>query len=95
MKAQFLAAILLAATSSVAMAENLTERAMQLHPGHTGSGVTADPTAQPASGSLEFKVRSELLAASRSRGAKSALQTAKADDNSLSAKVMKDAIKAN
>ena len=47
MKTHILAAIVFAASSSLAHAQNATEKAMKDHPGHTGAGTTANPTAKP------------------------------------------------
>ena len=55
MKTHILAAIIFAASSSLAIAQNATEKAMKDHPGHTGAGTTANPTAKPNSGSLSEK----------------------------------------
>jgi hypothetical protein len=90
MKTHFLAAMLLAATSSVAMAQNATEKAMKDHPGHVGAGKTDMPTAKPNSGSLSEKAMQDQPGVNSDKTGNTAMPTAKAEDGSLSTKVMKD-----
>lgn len=90
MKTQILAAILLALTSSVAVAQNATEKAMKDHPGHTGAGQTDMPTAKPNSGSLSEKAMQDQPGVNNDQSGKTSMPTAKPDDGSLSTKVMKD-----
>lgn len=47
-----LAALVLAASHSVASARDLSTKVMQDNPGVTGSGVTVNPTAKPETGGL-------------------------------------------
>jgi opacity protein-like surface antigen len=93
MKTHFLAALALAFSSSVAVAQNITEKAMKDHPGHTGSGVTSEATAKPNSGSLSEKAMQAQPGVNGDRGGQTANPTAKPDDGSLARKAMKDQLK--
>lgn len=93
MKTQILAALALALTSSVAMAQNITEKAMQDHPGHTGAGTTANATAKPNSGSLSEKAMQDQPGVNSDHAGKTANPTAKSNDGSLANKAMKDQLK--
>ncbi len=93
MKTHFLAALALALTSSVAFAQNATEKAMQDHPGHTGAGTTANATAKPASGSLSEKAMQDQPGVNKDSSGQTATPTAKPDDGSLARKAMKDQLK--
>ncbi len=89
MNVSSLAALLFAATSTVAFAGgDLTEKAMQDSPGVTGAGSTTNPTAKPETGGLAEKAMKDAPGVSGS-GA-TANPTAKPDDKSLSGKAMKD-----
>lgn len=90
MKTHLLAALALALTSSVAVAQNITEKAMKDHPGHTGNGSTASPTAKPNSGSLSERAMQIQPGVNSDKGGSTANPTAKADDSSLARKAMKD-----
>lgn len=93
MKTQILAALLLALTSSVALAENITEKAMRDHPGNTGAGSTANPTAKPDSGSLSEKAMQDQPGVNSDKSGRTGSPTAKAEDGSLTSKAMKDQLK--
>lgn len=93
MKTHFLAAVLFALTSSAAVAQNITEKAMNDHPGHNGAGVTATPTAVPYSGSVTQKAMQDHPGVN---GAGSS--TARVDavfDHSLATKVQRDQLRFN
>ncbi len=93
MKTHFLAAVLFALTSSAAVAQNITEKAMQDHPGHTGAGVTAQPTAIPSSGSATQKAMQDHPGVTGS--ASSFAPATNVPDNSLAAKVQRDRLQYN
>lgn len=82
------AALIVAASSSFAQAENLTEKAMHDHPGHVGAGTTANPTAKPDSYSLDAKVMSDNPGVAGKGRTVNA--NAQPDSHSLSGKVMKE-----
>ncbi len=89
MKTPILAALVLAATSSLALANDISEKVMNDFPGLTSSGVTLNPTSRPESFGLADKARRDLPGANGSGS--TANPTAKADvGNSISAKVMAD-----
>lgn len=91
MKSYILAAAILAATSSLALAQNATEKAMQDHPGHTSSsGATANPTAKPNSGSLSEKAMQQQPGVNSDKSGTTASPNAQPDTNSLSGKEMQD-----
>lgn len=93
MKTQFLAAILLALTSSVALAQNATEKAMKDLPGNNGPGTTANATAKPDSGSLSEKAMQDQPGVNKDAAGKTVTPTAKVEDGSLTGKAMKDQLK--
>lgn len=93
MKTQILAAVLLALTSSVALAQNATEKAMKDLPGNNGAGSTASPTAKPDSGSLSEKAMQEQPGVNSDKSGSTTSPTVKSDDGSLSGKQMKDQLK--
>lgn len=90
MKTHLLAALVLALTSSVAVAQNITEKAMKDHPGHNGSGSTANATAKPNSGSLAERAMQLQPGVNSDRTGRTVNPTAHVQDGSLSGKVMKD-----
>lgn len=90
MKSHVLAAMLLALTSSVALAQNATEKAMKDHPGNSGQGTTSNATAKPDSGSLSEKAMQDQPGVNSDKTGKTDMPEAKGDSNSLSTKVMKD-----
>lgn len=92
MKTQFIAALALGLMSTVALAQNATEKAMQDHPGNTGPGSTSDATAKPDSGSLSEKQMQQQPGVNSDKTGSTATPNAK-DDNGLSAKAMKDQLK--
>lgn len=83
-------ALVMVATSSFAYAENITEKAMQDHPGHVGAGSTADPTAKPNSGSLSEKSMQIQPGVNTDRTSTTSEPTAQPDSSSLSGKAMRD-----
>ncbi len=85
MKTPFLAAMLLALSTSVALAEdsNLTTKAMKDLPGNNGSGTTADPTAKPNSGSLSEGQMQRQPGVNSDTTGKTATPNAKPMDGSL------------
>lgn len=91
MKTQILAAMLLALTSSVAFAENLSDKAMHDLPGTSGGSTTA-PTAKPDSGSLSEKAMQDQPGVNSDKTGSTSAPNSK-EDNSLSAKAMKDQLK--
>ncbi len=95
MKSHVLAAMLLALTSSVALAQNVTDKAMQDHPGQTGQGKTTNATAKPDSGSLSEKAMQDQPGVNADKTGKTDMPTAKSESNDLSAKAMKDQLKSN
>jgi hypothetical protein len=90
MKTHFLAALLLAATSSVALAQNATEKAMKDLPGNNGAGTTSAPTAKPDSGSLSEKAMQDQPGVNSDKTGQTANPTVKPETGSLSGKAMKD-----
>jgi hypothetical protein len=90
LKTHMLAALILAASGSMAFADDsLPKKAMDDAPGVTGAGTTATPTAKPDSGSLAEKAMKDAPGVTGA-GTTSA-PTAKPDSGSLSEKAMKDA----
>jgi hypothetical protein len=91
MNRPFLAAMLLALSSSLALADdsNLTTKAMSDHPGTMG-GATANPTAKPDSSSLAEKQMQNQPGVSSDTQGMTATPNAKPDDSSLSGKEMHD-----
>jgi hypothetical protein len=90
MKAQhILAALLLAASSSIALADNsLSGKAMHDLPGNNGSGNTAAPTGKPVETSLSGKAMRDLPG---NNGVGTTPQTTgNGDATSLSGKAMHD-----
>ena len=91
MKMPVLAALALALTTSVALADNsLPAKAMKDLPGTTG-GATADPTAKPNSGSLSEKAMQDAPGVNKDTTGKTDMPTAKPESGSLADKAMKDA----
>lgn len=90
MKPHILAALIFAASSSLAIAQNATEKAMKDHPGHTGAGSTATPTAKPDSGTLSEKQMQNQPGVNSDKTGKTSSPNAQPDINSLSGKVMQD-----
>ncbi|RUP10811.1 hypothetical protein [Hyphomicrobium sp.] len=86
MQKPFLAAIVLALSSSFAFADDsgITSKAMKDHPGVSGSGSTATPTAKPNSGSLSEKQMQEQPGVNSDKTGSTAMPNAKPDDGSLS-----------
>lgn len=82
----FLAAMVLALSSSFALADDsgITTKAMKDHPGVSGSGATATPTAKPNSGSLSEKQMQEQPGVNGDRTGSTAMPNAKPADGSLS-----------
>jgi hypothetical protein len=86
----FMAATLLALSTTVAFADNsLPAKATKDLPGTTG-GATADPTAKPDSGSLSEKAMQDQPGVNKDKTGTTADPTAKPADGSLAGKVMKD-----
>ncbi len=85
MKTPFLAAMLLALSTSVAFAEdgNLTTKAMKDLPGNNGAGSTADPTAKPNSGSLSEAQMQRQPGVNSDKTGKTSTPNAKPQDGSL------------
>jgi hypothetical protein len=82
----FLAAMVLALSTSVAFAaedSNLTTKAMKDHPGTMG-GSTSNPTAKPNSGSLSEKQMQEQPGVNSDTTGMTATPNAKPSDGSLS-----------
>jgi hypothetical protein len=91
MNKPFLAAMLLALSSSFAIADNsLTTKAMSDHPGTMG-GTTADPTAKPAATGLSEKQMQNQPGVNSDKTGSTAMPNAKPSDGSLSGKEMEDA----
>lgn len=89
MRTSFLAAMLLAASTSLAFAGgDLAEKVMEDSPGVTGAGTTANPTAKPETGGLAEKAMKDLPGVS-GVGATSN-PTAKPETGGLAEKAMKD-----
>jgi hypothetical protein len=91
MNKPFLAVILLALSSSFALAEdsNLTTKAMKDHPGTTG-GSTSNATAKPDSGSLSEKQMQNQPGVNGDTAGMTATPNAKPDDGSIAGKEMHD-----
>ena len=92
MNKPFLAAMLLALSSSFALAaedSNLTTKAMSDHPGTMG-GSTSNPTAKHDSGSLSEKQMQDQPGVNGDKSGATATPTAKPDTSSLSGKEMQD-----
>jgi hypothetical protein len=86
----FMAAMLLALSTTVAFADNsLPAKAMKDLPGTSG-GATADPTAKPDSGSLSEKAMQDQPGVNKDKTGTTADPTAKPGDGSLADKAMKD-----
>jgi hypothetical protein len=88
----FLAAVLLALSTSFALAaedSNLTTKAMNDHPGTMG-GATTNATAKPDSGSLSEKQMQNQPGVNSDTSGMTAMPNAKPDDGSLAGKEMKD-----
>ena len=89
MKKAILAAVVLAASASFALAaddSSLSDKAMKDQPGTTG-GSTANPTAVPESGTATQKAMKDQPG---TKGGSTDMPTAKPDSGSLSEKAMKD-----
>ena len=92
MKTSTLAAIILAASTSLAMAaddKTLSGKAMEDHPGTTG-GSTANPTAKPNDSSISTKEMKDAPGVQNQTGT-TANPTATPDESSVARKQMKDA----
>ena len=89
MKVAAIAAVVLAMSGSLALADDLSDKAMKDSPGVTGAGTTANPTAKPDSSSLSEKAMKD--APGVSGGGTTSDPTVKPDSGSLSEKAMKDA----
>jgi hypothetical protein len=63
---------------------------MKDHPGHTGDGATAAPTAKPNSGSLSEKQMQGQPGVNSDKSGKTSSPNAQPDTNSLSGKGMHD-----
>ncbi len=88
MKQFILAALVLAATQSIAMARDLSTKVMQDNPGVTGGGATANPTAKPATGGLAETV---MKISPGVNGAGNTFNpTAKPETGGLAEKAMRD-----
>jgi hypothetical protein len=85
MKTPFLAAMLLALSTSVAFAEdgNLTTKAMKDLPGNNGGGSTSNATAKPNSGSLSESQMQRQPGVNSDKTGKTATPNAKPEDGSL------------
>lgn len=89
MKASALAALLLAASATLAFAGgDLSEKVMEDSPGVKGSGTTTNPTAKPETGGLAEKAMKDAPGVTGE--GMTANPTAKPDDKSLTGKAMKD-----
>ena len=94
MKAQhILAALLLAASSSLALAENgdtnsLSGKAMHELPGNNGGGSTANPTGKPTESSISGKAMRDLPG--NNGGGSTSRTSGNGDTTSLSGKAMQD-----
>ena len=91
MKKSILAAVILAATTSIAFAQapdegSLSDKAMKDQPGTTG-GSTANPTAVPETGAATQKAMKDQPGTT---GGSTADPTAKPEDGSATTKAMKD-----
>jgi len=91
MNKPFLAAMLLALSTSFAVAQdnNATTKAMSDHPGTMG-GSTSTPTAKPNSGSLSEKQMNDQPGVNHDTSGMTAMPNAKPDDGSLAGKEMHD-----
>jgi hypothetical protein len=91
MKTPIIAAVVLAVSSSLALAANdqsLSGKAMRDQPGNNGAGTTATPTGKPAETSLSGKAMRDQPG---NNGAGTTdMPTAKSDETSLSGKAMRD-----
>ncbi len=89
MRTPFLAAIVLALSTTVSFADdgNLTTKAMKDLPG-THGGSTADPTAKPNSGSLSEAQMQRQPGVNSDKSGKTATPNAKPEDGSLAGKEM-------
>lgn len=89
MRTPFLAAIVLALSTTVSFADdgNLTTKAMKDLPG-THGGTTADPTAKPNSGSLSEAQMQRQPGVNSDKSGKTATPNAKPEDGSLAGKEM-------
>ena len=88
----FLAAILLALSTSVTFAADdgdLSTKAMKAHPGTMG-GSTSNATAKPNSGSLSEKQMQEQPGVNMDKTGSTAMPNAKPADGSISNKEMED-----
>ncbi len=86
MKTPFLAAMLLALSTSVVFAaedSNATTKAMKDLPGNNCAGTTADPTAKPNSGSLSEAQMQRQPGVNGDKTGKTATPNAKPQDGSL------------
>jgi hypothetical protein len=92
MKTQLLAAIALILVPAAVHAEDISGKAMHDHPGVTGAGSTANPTAKPNSGSLSEKAM-QAQPGVNNGGGNTVNPTAKAEDGNLTTKAMKDQLK--
>ena len=89
MNKHILAALVLAVSGSMAMADDsLAKKAMDDAPGVTGAGATAAPTVKPETGGLAEKAMKD--APGVSGAGNTSTPTAKPDSGSLSEKAMKD-----
>lgn len=92
MSKPILVAVILALSSTVALAEpnedSLSGKAMRDNPGHTGGGTTANPTKKPEEQSLSGKAMRDQPG--NTGGGTTSMPTAKPDEESLSGKVMRD-----
>jgi hypothetical protein len=90
MKKSIVAALILASTASVALAQDnsLSGKEMKDSPGVQGAGKTDMPNAKPLAGSVDS---TEMKAPGVTGGGKTDMPRAKPDDGSLSGKEMKDA----
>jgi hypothetical protein len=89
----FLAAMLLALSTSFAYAaedSNLTTKAMKDHPGTSASGQTAMPTSKPNSGSLSEKQMQDQPGVNGDSSGSTSMPNAKPADGSLAGKEMQD-----
>lgn len=82
----FLAVMLFASSSSFAFAQDndITTKEMKDHPGVTGGGHTAKPTAKPHSGSLSEKQMQEQPGVNSDRTGRTADPNVKPADGGLS-----------
>ncbi|HVZ05230.1 hypothetical protein [Hyphomicrobium sp.] len=85
----FLAATLLAFSTSFAFADDLSTKAMQEHPGTMG-GSTSNATAKPNSGSLSEKQMQNEPGVNSDTHGMTATPNAKPSDGSIAGKEMQD-----